>query len=126
MDGELVGPRLHHGARAAFIGSTASTHFSFTHHATFGIKCAFTGDAVVNHIHHATNSASAIKQSSWTTQNFNAFSGEWVDRYRMVKAQTGDIHIRTAVLQYANAVTVHAAYGRSPHIGAERAVSDTR
>ena len=125
MDGELIGPRLHHGARTAFIGSTASTQFGFTHHATFGIKCTFAGYAVVNHIHHATNSASAIKQSSRATQNFNAFCGEWVDRYRMVKAQTRDIHIRTAVLQYANAVTVHAAYGRSPHIGAERTIGDT-
>ena len=124
MQHKFVVARLHHRTRAALVGCAACTHFGFTHHAAFGVKRTLACNAVVDDIHHTTNGTAAVQQSGGATQDFNALGGEGVNRHSMVIAQARHVHVGPAVLQNANAVTVHAANDGAAHIRAKRAVGN--
>lgn len=126
MQDKFIVTSFNHRTSAALIGGASSPHFGLAHHASFGVKASFACDAVVDHIDHTTNSTPAIQQGGRATQNFNALRGEWVNRHCVVVAQGRHVHVGTAVLQDANAVTIHATNHRSPHIWAKRAVGNAR
>ena len=73
----------------------------------------FARDAVIHHVHHAADSATAILQSSRAAQYFNLGRTGAVGRYVMVRANTRYVgHIQT-ILHNLNPWTIITAYYRA-------------
>ena len=82
------------------------------------------GDAVVDHIDDATDSAPAVEQRRRPAQYLNAVRKQWFHANGVVGTEAGYIRAAGAVLQGDVSCTLLATNYRPAYAGAERRIGD--
>ena len=118
--------RLQQQRTTALCIAASQTQIDLARDATRSVEQGLAGNAVVDHIDHATDSTAAILQGCRPAQDLDALHRQRVQRDRMVGAQARGIHRGTPVVQDADAVAIQASNHRATGIGAEVGAADAR